>query len=131
MIQQTPRPRTHPIQTSQGPFNTNYSKKPNSITHPHYSISPALQQFKHPIQTPPLTTPPHIHHIKTPLQPYNFPTPFFHFLPSNPRKYTKQIPIKFSQQQYKKLPHTPIYHSLTPQPLPYQPSYAHILYLHP
>ncbi|TKI26968.1 hypothetical protein FC700_30240, partial [Bacillus mycoides] len=68
-------------------------------------------------------------HIKTALQAYNFGTGFFDFVGANGGKYTKELAIKFSQQQYQKVKHTGMYHCLRPEAVPFDACYGDILYV--
>ncbi|GLV66789.1 hypothetical protein Bmyc01_54580 [Bacillus mycoides] len=61
------------------------------------------------------------------IQAYNFGTGFFDFIGANGGKYTKELAIKFSQQQYQKVKHTGMYHCLRPEAVPYQACYGDIV----
>lgn len=56
-----------------------------------------------------------------------FGTGFFDFVGANGGKYTKELAIKFSQQQYQKVKHTGMYHCLRPEAVPYQACYGDIV----
>lgn len=129
MMQESGGQGSDPMQSSEGAFNTKYCKKPNCITDPDYSIWAGVQEFKHAIERAGVTGPGDMDHIKTALQAYNFGTGFFDFVASNGGKYTKEIAIKFSQQQYKKVAHTGMYHCLRPEAVPFQACYGDILYV--
>ncbi|TKI23987.1 hypothetical protein FC700_31545, partial [Bacillus mycoides] len=68
-------------------------------------------------------------HIKTALQAYNFGTGFFDFIGANGGKYTKELAIKFSQQQYQKVKHTGMYRCVRPEMIPYSACYGDALYV--
>lgn len=129
MMQESGGQGSDPMQSSEGAFNTKYCKKPNCITDPDYSIWAGVQEFKHAIERAGVTGPGDMDHIKTALQAYNFGTGFFDFVASNGGKYTKEIAIKFSQEQYKKVAHTGMYHCLRPEAVPFQACYGDILYV--
>lgn len=129
MMQESGGQGSDPMQSSEGAFNTKYCKGPNCITDPDYSIWAGVQEFKHAIERAGVTSPGDMDHIKTALQAYNFGTGFFDFVASNGGKYTKEIAIKFSQEQYKKVAHTGMYHCLRPEAVPYQACYGDILYV--
>ncbi len=129
MMQESGGRGSDPMQSSEGAFNTKYCKKPNCITDPDYSIWAGVQEFKHAIERAGVTSPGDMDHIKTALQAYNFGTGFFDFINSNGGKYTKELAIKFSQEQYKKVAHTGMYHCLRPEAVPFQACYGDILYV--
>lgn len=60
------------MQASEGAFNTKYSKAPNSITDPDYSIWCGVQEFKHAITIAGVESPLDIKNISMALQGYNF-----------------------------------------------------------
>lgn len=66
--------------------------------------------------------------IKTALQAYNFGTGFFDFIAANGGKFTKELAIKFSQQQYQKVKHTGMYRCVRPEMVPFQACYGDALY---
>ncbi|ARC27489.1 MULTISPECIES: bifunctional lytic transglycosylase/C40 family peptidase [Bacillus cereus group] len=129
MMQESGGRGSDPMQSSEGAFNTKYCKSPNCITDPDYSIWAGVQEFKHAIERAGVTSPGDMDHIKTALQAYNFGTGFFDFVGANGGKYTKELAIKFSQQQYQKVKHTGMYHCLRPEAVPYQACYGDILYV--
>ena len=129
MMQESGGRGSDPMQSSEGAFNTKYCKDPNCITDPDYSIWAGVQEFKHAIERAGVTGPGDMDHIKTALQAYNFGTGFFNFISANGGKYTKELAIKFSQQEYQKVKHTGKYHCLRPEAVPYQACYGDILYV--
>lgn len=61
-----------PMQASEGPYNTRYSKSPNSITDPEYSISCGVQELKHCLEKAGVDNPVDLDHIRLALQGYNY-----------------------------------------------------------
>jgi murein DD-endopeptidase MepM/ murein hydrolase activator NlpD len=67
--------------------------------------------------------------LKTTIQSYNFGSGFIDYVNQNGGKYTKELAISFSQQQYQKLAHTGIYSCVRPESLAEQACYGDIGYV--
>ena len=61
-----------PMQASEGAYNTRYSKAPNSITDPEYSISCGVQELKYCLEKAGVENPIDLDHIRLALQGYNY-----------------------------------------------------------
>lgn len=61
-----------PMKASEGEYNTRYSKSPNSITDPEYSISCGVQELKHCLEKAGVENPIDLDHIRLALQGYNY-----------------------------------------------------------
>lgn len=129
MMQESGGRGSDPMQSSEGAYNTKYCKSPNCITDPDYSIWAGVQEFKHAIERAGVTGPGDMDHIKTALQAYNYGTGFFDFIFTIGGKYTKELAIKFSQQQYQKVKHTGMYRCVRPEMIPFQACYGDPLYV--
>ncbi|PGO60783.1 lysozyme family protein [Priestia megaterium] len=62
--------------------------------------------------------------LKLCLQSYNFGGGFINYVMKNGGKYTPELAISFSQQQYQKVKHTGIYHCVRPEMVPYSACYG-------
>lgn len=65
-----------PMQSSEGPFNTEYPKKPDGITDPLYSIDCGIQELKANLDLADCLSPADIPGIELGLQGYNFGSGF-------------------------------------------------------
>ncbi|MDF9626452.1 bifunctional lytic transglycosylase/C40 family peptidase [Bacillus cereus] len=129
MMQESGGRGLDPMQSSEGAFNTKYCKGPNCITDPDYSIWAGVQEFKHAIERAGVTGPGDMDHIKIALQAYNFGTGFFDFIANHGGKYTKELAIQFSAEQYQKVKHTGMYRCVRPEMIPYGACYGDALYV--
>ncbi|WP_442869100.1 bifunctional lytic transglycosylase/C40 family peptidase [Bacillus sp. BP-3] len=129
MMQESGGRGLDPMQSSEGAFNTKYCKKPNCITDPDYSIWAGVQEFKHAIERAGVTGPSDMDHIRTALQAYNYGPGFFDFIAAHGGRYTKELAIQFSAEQYKKVKDTGMYRCVRPEMIPYQACYGDPLYV--
>lgn len=91
-----------PMQAAEGPFNTEYPKKPNGITDPLYSIDCGIQELKQALDMAQCLSPTDTPGIELALQGYNFGSGFITWAADN-GGYTPANALAFSQEQAQKL----------------------------
>ena len=72
MMQESGGKGKDPMQSSEGPFNKKYSKQPNGITDPDYSISCGVQEVASCLKQAKCKSPLDMSHIRLALQGYNY-----------------------------------------------------------
>ncbi|ULL20026.1 hypothetical protein DVH26_30095 [Paenibacillus sp. H1-7] len=81
-----------PMQASESPANRKYCKRPNCITDPEYSIRAGVENFALVLKQAGGDLP-------LALQSYNYGSGFIDYVKRNGGSYTKELALKFSQEQ--------------------------------
>lgn len=89
---------TDVMQASESGYNTQYSRSPNSITSPEYSIYCGIQELKEDLQKAGVTSPGDIQGISLALQAYNFGEAFISFAKSH-GGYSLEVAKEFSSME--------------------------------
>lgn len=92
-----------PMQASEGAYNTRYSKAPNSITDPEYSISCGVQELKHCLEKAGVENPIDLDHIRLALQGYNYGDTYITWAVSNYGGYSIINAKEYSGMQAQRL----------------------------
>ena len=103
MMQESGGRGLDPMQSSEGPFNTRYPKKPNGITDPEYSISCGVQEIKACLKSAEVENPVDIEHIKLALQGYNFGNGYISWAKRKYGGYTPMNAAEFSDMMAQRL----------------------------
>ena len=92
-----------PMQASEGAYNTRYSKAPNSITDPEYSIRCGVQELKHCLEKADVDNPIDLDHIRLALQGYNYGDAYITWAVSNCGGYSITNAKEYSNMQAQRL----------------------------
>lgn len=92
-----------PMQASEGAYNTRYSKAPNSITDPEYSIRCGVQELKHCLEKAGVENPIDLDHIRLALQGYNYGDAYITWAVSNYGGYSITNAKVYSNMQAQRL----------------------------
>jgi len=102
MMQESGGKGKDPMQSSEGPFNKKYSKQPNGITDPDYSISCGVQEVASCLKQAKCKSPLDMSHIRLALQGYNYGNGYISWAVKRDGGYTVENASLFSDQQAKK-----------------------------
>lgn len=103
MMQESGGRGLDPMQSSEGAFNTRYSKRPNGITNPEYSIECGVQELKAALVSAEVKNPIDIEHIKLALQGYNYGNGYISWAKRNYGGYTVANAVEFSDMMAQKM----------------------------
>ncbi|MDO4175538.1 MAG: lysozyme family protein [Eubacteriales bacterium] len=92
-----------PMQASEGAYNTQYSKAPNSITDPEYSIRCGVQELKRCLEKAGVENPVDMDHIRLALQGYNYGDAYITWAVSNYGGYSITNAKEYSNMQAQRL----------------------------
>lgn len=102
MMQESGGKGKDPMQSSEGPFNKKYSKQPNGIMDPDYSISCGVQEVASCLKQAKCKNPLDMSHIRLALQGYNYGNGYISWAVKRDGGYTVENASLFSNQQAKK-----------------------------
>lgn len=102
MMQESGGKGKDPMQSSESGYNTKYSRKPNSITDPEYSIKCGVQALAASIKQAKCSNPLDMEHISLALQGYNYGNGYIAWAVKKYGGYSKANALEFSKAQAKK-----------------------------
>jgi len=99
MMQESGGQGTDPMQASECPYNTQYSRSPGGITDPEYSIQVGIQNYADCVRQAGCTSPQDLDKLKLSLQGYNYGNGYISWAIRNFGGYSEANALQFSNEQ--------------------------------